>query len=50
MKELWLLGTLKTIWVNLDDDAERDSAEIVKLAKEVEYTTMLCSQDAELLQ
>jgi hypothetical protein len=35
MKELWLLGTLNTIRVNLDDDAERDSAAIVKLVEEL---------------
>jgi len=35
MKELWLLGTLNTIRANLDDDAERDSAAIVKLVEEL---------------
>jgi len=35
MKELWLLGTLNTIKINLDDDAERHSAAIVKLVEEL---------------
>ena len=35
MKELWLLGTLNTIKISLDDDAERDSAAILKLVEEL---------------
>jgi hypothetical protein len=35
MKELWLLGTLNTIRINLDDNTERDFAAIVKLVEEL---------------